>query len=167
MTREDDARLERLFESFQAVNSALRKGSLAQGGVNITRVQWMILRHVHKHPGCMVGELAERLNVRPSTMSQMLDRLEKVGYVQREAAEADSRIKQVRLTELGQQGIGQVESIWLTRLRQPFARLTAEEQDQLTHLMSKLARFVHEGGTEGGSGGETSGLTRDEGGDAT
>ncbi|WP_067932320.1 MarR family winged helix-turn-helix transcriptional regulator [Alicyclobacillus kakegawensis] len=156
----DGARLERLFEAFQVVNRALRKGSLAQGGFNITRVQWMILRHAHRHPGCTVGELAERLDVRPSTMSQMLDRLGKVGYLQREAAPEDSRVKRVHLTELGQQVIREVESIWLTRLSQPFADLTAAEQAQLVELMERLAQSVRDAGALGQMRGEPSGDNR-------
>ncbi|MCL6625267.1 MAG: MarR family transcriptional regulator [Alicyclobacillus shizuokensis] len=101
---------------------------------------------MYRHPGCTVGELAERLDVRPSTMSQMLDRLEKVGYVQRELAPEDSRVKRVHLTELGQQVVRQVESIWLTRLSRPFARLTASEQEQLVELMEKLAQSVRDSG---------------------
>jgi DNA-binding MarR family transcriptional regulator len=138
----ETALLERLFESLQVINRALRAGSLAEGGWNITRVQWMILRHIRKHSDCTIGELAERLDVRPSTMSQMLDRLEKVDLVMRVPSPTDARVKQIRLTEKGHQVIRQVESVWLSRLRAPFAELTDEEQGMLVELLGKLAANV-------------------------
>ncbi|WP_081841383.1 MarR family winged helix-turn-helix transcriptional regulator [Alicyclobacillus macrosporangiidus] len=134
--------LEVLFEDLQKVNRALRTGSLRQGDLQITRVQWMILRTLRKRPGCPIGQLAEKLDVRPSTMSQMLDRLEKMGWIVRRIGSADSRVRTVDLTPEGERVIRTVESTWLSRLRRPFEMLSEEERVQLVTLFHKLAQAI-------------------------
>jgi DNA-binding MarR family transcriptional regulator len=134
--------LEVLFEDLQKVNRALRAGSLRQGDLQITRVQWMILRTLRKRPGCPIGQLAEKLDVRPSTMSQMLDRLEKMGWIIRRISSTDSRVRTVDLTPEGERVIRAVESTWLSRLRLPFEALSEEERVQLVTLFHKLAQAI-------------------------
>jgi MarR family transcriptional regulator, organic hydroperoxide resistance regulator len=47
------------------------------------------------------SELAEQLNIRPATMTKMVSRLEKAGFVRREADPHDQRVSLIYLTEAG------------------------------------------------------------------
>ena len=125
--------------AFWRINRHLRSSALQQNGQQITRVQWMILRNLKRTEHCTIGQLAERMNVRPSTMSQMLDRLEKEHWVTRSSAPDDSRVRLVQLTEQGLSFVHSVETIWQERLVAPFMTLTPHEQTTLVELLHKLA----------------------------
>ena len=141
-TTEERQHIEHFFARLQMINRHLRAGAHWHAGREITRVQWLILRHVRRHPGCTVGQLAERIDVRSSTMSQMLDRLEREQLIVRRADGGDSRVRNVRLTPAGEQCINAVEAEWLDRLHRPFSTLTPAEQQTLTALLDKLAAGI-------------------------
>jgi DNA-binding MarR family transcriptional regulator len=133
--------LEPFLVSWQTINRHLRKGSLAQGAGPITRVQWLILRHLQTGERLSVGQLAEFLHVRASTMSQMLDRLERERLVCRTPDPKDSRTRLVQLTRDGYDLIRRIEAVWMERLAQPLQRLSPEEQATLIRLLGKLADY--------------------------
>ncbi len=125
--------------AFWRINRHLRSGALQQNEQQITRVQWMILRYLKRIEHCTIGQLAERMNVRPSTMSQMLDRLEREHWVTRSQAPDDSRVRLVQLTEPGLSFVHSVEAVWQERLVAPLSTLTQYEQTTLVELLHKLA----------------------------
>ena len=49
-----------------------------------------------------VGELAERLQLAQSTVTELVKRAEEVGLVERERSDSDARIARVRLTAEGE-----------------------------------------------------------------
>lgn len=105
----------------------------------ITKVQWWILKTVWEKKQCTAGHLAKTLGVRPSTMSQMLDRLEKAAFITRLADVADARVRIIRLTEQGQRIFHISETKFVQKLVGPFKSLTPQEQQTLLRLMEKLA----------------------------
>lgn len=68
---------------------------------SVTKVQWWILETVGERRQCTAGYLAKALGVRPSTMSQMLDRLEKAEFINRYTDIADARVRIICLTDKG------------------------------------------------------------------
>jgi MarR family transcriptional regulator, organic hydroperoxide resistance regulator len=131
--------LEQFMEAIQMLNRYLRRNeSVEQGDRVITRVQWLILRHVNRYGERTIGELADRLDVRSSTMSQMIDRLELAGLVYRVQDERDARARLVRLTDEGRRVIEHLRNVRMELLSQLFQQLSEDEQQTLTHLMTKL-----------------------------
>jgi len=124
--------------SLQALNRHLRSSAFDAGRA-LTKVQWLLLRQLHRQGSASIGQLAAHLDVRASTMSQMLDRLERSGYITREPDPADARAKLVRLTETGRRTVGKTEEVWRNALTEPFERLDAEERETLARLMRKLS----------------------------
>src|SRR5581483_2682975 len=98
--------------NMQAINRYLRSMANNQAENPVTRVQWLLLRHLQRNDSCSIGELAEHLDVRSSTMSQMVDRLEKNGIVYRASNQKDARVKKVVLSEKGKEIIQEREMIW-------------------------------------------------------
>ncbi len=105
----------------------------------VTKVQWWILRTLWEQKQCTAGHLAEKLGVRPSTMSQMLDRLEKAGLITRFADIADARVRIIRLTDQGRSIFHHAEAKFVQKLAGPLEHLTAQEQQTLIRIMEKLA----------------------------
>ncbi|WP_020618050.1 MarR family winged helix-turn-helix transcriptional regulator [Paenibacillus daejeonensis] len=137
--------MEQFVAHLQRVNRHLRSSVFEGNQQPVTRVQWLLMRHLKRSGGSTIGQLAERLDVRASTMSQMLDRLEKQGYLVRQQDPADARVKLIRLTEEGHSVIAQTEKHWLDSLAEPFNKLEPEEREQLARLMQRLADQIQGG----------------------
>jgi DNA-binding MarR family transcriptional regulator len=131
--------LEMFTTHLQTVNRYLRCKTFDNEERAITRVQWLLLRYLYRKPGRTIGQLAVHLDVRQSTMSQMLDRLEKVDFIVRRIDQQDARIKLVELTPAGNSFIRQAEETWMEALAEPFAHFTTEERHSLVSLMEKLS----------------------------
>ena len=131
--------VERFTSAFWRLHRHLRSGALQERGQSITRVQWLILRDLRRSEPCAIGQLAVRMDVRPSTMSQMLDRLEKERWVERTPAPDDSRVRLVQLTEKGRTFMHAVEAVWQARVATLLSTLTEPERTTLTALLHKLA----------------------------
>jgi DNA-binding MarR family transcriptional regulator len=128
--------------NMQAINRYLRSMVSDQAENPVTRVQWMLLRHLQRNSSCTIGELAEHLDVRSSTMSQMVDRLEKNGIVYRASNQKDARVKSVTLSEKGKKIIQEREMLWVNSLAQPFQNFSVEEKETLLNLMDKLVSHI-------------------------
>jgi DNA-binding MarR family transcriptional regulator len=128
--------------NMQAINRYLRSMGTNQSENPVTRVQWLLLRHLQRNGSCTIGELAEHLDVRSSTMSQMVDRLEKNGIVYRSAGQKDARVKTVALSEKGKEIIQEREMLWVDSLAQPFQNFSTEEKETLLNLMDKLVSHI-------------------------
>lgn len=139
---DENKSLEDFIGHLQALNRHLRSSAFDQGKHPITRVQWLLLRCLYRQGGTTIGQLAEHLDVRASTMSQMIDRLEKSGYVRRSGDPRDARVKLIQLSEHGQQLIRNMEATWIKSLALPFEQLTPDEKQQLVSMMHKLVDLL-------------------------
>lgn len=128
--------------NMQTINRYLRSMVSDQSETPVTRVQWLLLRHLERNGSCTIGELAEHLDVRSSTMSQMVDRLEKNGIVFRASNQKDARVKTVGLSEKGKKIIQEREMLWVDSLAQPFQNFSTEEKETLLNLMDKLVSHI-------------------------
>ncbi|MDR3602845.1 MAG: MarR family transcriptional regulator [Desulfosporosinus sp.] len=135
----DNELIDQFLTHWQSINRHLRKGALTEADEGITRLQWILLRHVYRVEMSTIGDLAEKFGVRPSTVSQMADRLEKSDLIRRISDTHDARIKFVSLTAKGQALIQNVESIWAKRLTDGLGEFSADEQENLLKLLERLA----------------------------
>jgi DNA-binding MarR family transcriptional regulator len=139
MMESHDKQLEQFVDCFQAIGRFMKRNQWSnQEATEITKTQWLILRFLWKHDGCTIGQLAERLEVRSSSMSQMIDRLELAGTVYREQDKNDARTRIVKLTEAGRETITRMKNAQVEMLAGPFNQLTLEEQTALVELMLKM-----------------------------
>lgn len=97
------------------------------------RGQDSVLAIISQHPGITQKELGEQLEIQPASVSELLMKLERKGFILREKDAQDRRSIRVQLTEDGQKALDvpQEES-------DPFQALSAEEQEQLRSLLEKL-----------------------------
>jgi len=68
---------------------------------DMTRVQWIALYFLGTSKYINQSELAEKMNIKKSTIVRLIDRMEKEGYVQRKKDIKDRRITYIFLTALG------------------------------------------------------------------
>lgn len=138
-----DKQLEQFVDSFQAIGRFMKRNQWSnQDATEITKTQWLILRFLWKNGGSTIGQLAERLEVRSSSMSQMIDRLELAGMVYREPDKYDARTRIVNLTEAGRETITRMKNAQVELLSGPFNELTLEEQVTLVEIMKKMTSYL-------------------------
>jgi DNA-binding MarR family transcriptional regulator len=106
--------------------------------IGLYRGQPPVLFALWEREGQTQTELAAKLRIAPATITKMLQRMEKTGFVQRKPDVEDQRISRVYLTESGHAVQGQVEAIWKTMEAETFAHITAEEKAVLHRFLLQI-----------------------------
>lgn len=135
----EENKIDQFLMSWRSVNRHLRKGMLTHGDHRLTRMQWTLLRYVNKTENCTMGNLAEQFNVSQSTVSQMIDRVQKWGLVERTAAAHDARVKIVSLTDKGINIIEDMKAVWVKQLSAGLNTFSSEELDQFIGFLHQLS----------------------------
>jgi DNA-binding MarR family transcriptional regulator len=68
----------------------------------LTSAQSGVLFYLGRNDGALIGEVAEALDLVPSAMTGLVDRMERAGLVQRRPDSADGRALRIYLTVAGQ-----------------------------------------------------------------
>jgi DNA-binding MarR family transcriptional regulator len=76
----------------------------------------------------MHTELARRLQVQPATITKMLQRMEKAGFVERRPDPDDQRVSRVYLTGEGRAVRAGVQQVWHQLEEEAFAGFTPDER---------------------------------------
>jgi DNA-binding MarR family transcriptional regulator len=108
------------------------------GAHAVTPVQFAILNALQDQPAIDQVTLAQRVAFDAATIGSVIGRLERKGWLRREAADADRRRKLLWLTEEGERAaaaMGPVVALAQQRILEP---LSDAEQQQLTALLDKL-----------------------------
>jgi DNA-binding MarR family transcriptional regulator len=106
--------------------------------------QASVLDHLDVVAPTHLHELAAHLGVTPSTMSLMIDRLQKLGYVRRSRDPADARRVRIRLTRAGN-GIKQQQKVLDPKLVEAMLRrLNGAERESALAGLRILARAAAE-----------------------
>lgn len=97
-----------------------------------------ILRALEQNDGMTQKELAERLGIRPQSLTDALVRLEQQGAITRTRSERDKREQQVRITELGREQSRRVSELHQKAAQMVLGDLEEDEKQQLLLLLKKL-----------------------------
>lgn len=83
-------------------------------------------------------ELAEKLKIKPATITVMLGRMEKSELVTREQDKDDQRISRVYITEKGREICEKLKSVMRTLNEECFSNFTEEEKVLLRRLLMQV-----------------------------
>ena len=95
-----------------------------------------------KNPGVSSRELCEFLDVRPSSLSEMLSRAEAEGFITRTVDEADRRIQRIALSDKRQKAVNDMEAARNAEAQKMTSALTEEEKEQFCTLCDKLSAHM-------------------------
>jgi DNA-binding MarR family transcriptional regulator len=104
-----------------------------------------------------LGELGERMHTGASTLTGIVDRMEREGLVARERSAEDRRVWRVTLTARGRSLAAQLESTPGAIVREALGTLSPTERRELSRLLAKLAGAVDAQGRRSGLLGEEHG----------
>ena len=101
-----------------------------------------LLECAARNPGVSSRELCEFLDLRPSSLSEMLSRAEADGLITRAVDEADRRVQRIRLSEKGQKAVSEMETARDLDARKKTSCFTEEEKEQFCRLCEKLSAHM-------------------------
>jgi len=84
------------------------------------------------------SELAEHLHVQPATITKMIKRMERAGFVERCQDTEDQRVSRVYLTDAGRNIRDAVEGVWHELEAQTFAGFSSEERALLSQFLLRI-----------------------------
>jgi MarR family transcriptional regulator, organic hydroperoxide resistance regulator len=112
--------------------------SLALADFGLYIGQEILLMHLWEQDGLSQSQLVERMAVEPPTLTKMLQRLEKSGFVQRRRDSEDARICRAYLTDSGRCLQEPVTRLWNQVEEKILANLTLEEQLLFRRLLLQV-----------------------------
>ena len=104
----------------------------------VTPVQYAVLHVLWEHDGLSAAELCTRLTIDSATVTGVIDRLEKLGLVDRRPDSIDRRINRLFLTQEGHARRAPLQAV-IDGLNDEIARAFGTDAPQLWSLLRRLA----------------------------
>lgn len=125
---------------------SLTARSLAQLDANVTLQQYRALVILAGSGPRRIADLATELNVQPSTATRMCDRLERKGFVTREARADDRRVVWVGLGDAGRELVGTMMQRRRAYLADLVAQVEVRDPAVVPMLVEALQAFASAAG---------------------
>jgi len=133
-----DSLVDRIQIAFQQFKRNMESDSSYTAESPITRPQLFMLYVINNNEKCKLAQLAEKMEVKPSAITVMIDRLEKAGYVKRSHDTVDRRSVLVEATPLGKEVLAKAIQERNEILKTYLTRLDREEVQLFTELLEKV-----------------------------
>lgn len=101
-----------------------------------------VLQALWEQEGMTQSELADKIERSPSTITKMVQRMERSGFLDRRPDPDDERVSRVHLTELGRKVQGDVEAVLQSFAAEAFDGFTEEELASLYAMLKRIHRNV-------------------------
>ena len=103
-----------------------------------------VLLEISKTERCTANILIQQLGIDRSYMSRMIAKFEKHGLIQKTQSQTDSRIRYIRLTELGRREIDRLSDIQSDRIGAIFNKLSGPDQQTVWRSMVLIRNKLSE-----------------------
>jgi DNA-binding MarR family transcriptional regulator len=107
------------------------------------REQSRLLLLIAENDGIIQRDLAEEMDVRPSSMTEMLAKMEQLGLILRNQDEKDQRVMHIFLTEEGKAAAEESKSANAKLTDVLFQSLTEEEIEEMLRITEKLTAHLN------------------------
>ena len=124
------------------VTSALKKGFVAAGVQKVRPAYLGVLMSLWRKDGLKVVELGRKAGLEPSTMTGLIDRMERDGLVARSVDPKDRRAQQIRLTALGKDVEAPVQAVVAGVISNVFTGISEKDLDQTKKLLRQVLSNV-------------------------
>lgn len=115
--------------------------------LGLTQAQWRALAHILHNEGLNQITLAERLEIKPITISRLLDRMQAAGWVERKADPDDRRATRLYISQSAKPLLETLGQFAYETREQAMSGLDEEERGQLFSLLAKMKDNLNEPGS--------------------
>jgi DNA-binding MarR family transcriptional regulator len=106
--------------------------------IGLYRGQPPVLRALREQEGLTHTELAARLHVTPATITKMIQRMERTGFVVRRPDAEDQRVSRVYLTDAGRAIQSEMRRVMQAIEAETFAGFTLEERASIDRFLLQI-----------------------------
>ncbi len=121
---------------------------LQRHGLHISH--WRVLSVLDSRPASSINDLADYAMIEQSTLSRLLDKMERDGLLERERAHSDGRVRNVSLTQKGRRTYDTVRGLALVHT-QRVVECLSDDQQAAFHAMVEAMDASLEGSDARGS----------------
>ncbi len=125
----------------------LTKGMASQFG--LTGPQLTVIKLLETFEDLSLSNLSERIRAQNSTVTGIIDRMEREGLVRRERSTTDRRVIHIRLSEKGKKLAAEIQVEPMEIFRGALSSLPTSDLSDLLRIMNKLQKYVRNEVTEG------------------
>ena len=115
-------------------NALIRSAALQ---LNLTTSQAFHLISIPQD-GVSMSQLAHKLGLDASTLTRNIQKLEKMGLIERMPGSYDKRVQNAVLTERGSEAVDQIEEILLQMNHMIIEQIDLEGQENISEVLEKL-----------------------------
>jgi DNA-binding MarR family transcriptional regulator len=128
-----------LAEGIARLRRALRRGArVADPGNTLAVAQLELLSAVVEHPGARPGQIARLLNMRPNTVTTIVNALSARGMLDRVTAADDKRAVELTVTDAGHEAVLSWQATNAAVLHLALSTLSAKQRRSLAAAASAL-----------------------------
>jgi DNA-binding MarR family transcriptional regulator len=110
--------------------------------VGLTGPQLTVIKLLETFENLSLSSLSERIRAQNSTVTGIIDRMEREGLVRRERSTTDRRVVHIRLSDKGQKLARQIQVEPMEIFRDALMSLTQADLRDLLRIMNKLQKYV-------------------------
>jgi DNA-binding MarR family transcriptional regulator len=111
---------------------------------DLTGPQLTVVKILEQIGDLSLSELSERIRAQNSTVTGIIDRMEREGLVTRERSNEDRRVVYIRLSPKGRRLANEIPVEPMEIFRSALESLTSSETKELVKILGKIARRVRE-----------------------
>ena len=108
----------------------------------LTSVQFALLQRLARVDGLVQAELSRRLAIEPATLTGIVQRLERDGWVWRDCDPENRRLQRVWLSEKARAAMPELLKAQASRRRRVFAGFSPEDMALLAELLDRVEANV-------------------------
>jgi DNA-binding MarR family transcriptional regulator len=110
--------------------------------VGLTGPQLTVIKLLESFDNLSLSTLSERIRAQNSTVTGIIDRMEREGLVRRERSTVDRRVVHIRLSEKGSKLARQIQVEPMEIFRDALDSLSPADLRDLLRIMNKCQKFV-------------------------
>jgi len=135
---------EQINQTIEDIWIMLEKMERAYTNFSLNNQQYVLLTLVMRHPSCSPSELADKMAITTSAVSQQLTKLEQDGFIVKRQQEEDKRAFSVELGEKGLLYRQKVDAFNQQITEKYQANLTTEELAEMLATLEKMKKILYE-----------------------
>lgn len=136
--------VETIWQDFRRVKQSILPKSPRIAEKDLSPLQGVVLLIISREPRLGIKDLADKLFVSPSAVTQCINTLVKKKYVERLEASEDRRGIELRLAAAGKTPLHKFQAENLNNLHRIFAALTDRELVEYARLTRKIADHLQD-----------------------
>lgn len=111
-------------------------------GFDLTKEQWVLLKVLLEHNGIPQNELACNLNRDKTTITRLINTMEKKNYIARINSQDDKRVNKIFITTQGEKILKETEQITLDIINSLQNNISENDLNTAIQVLSKIQKNI-------------------------